>query len=122
MRIVVDKMPKTPEECPYREKQQNFAGASWIVCGMEDIDCKDTKECPFFAGESDKNAENNEKISDQKLSSEELENTIYQLEHIMMHICWHDCEKPGPWACDRKNKCDDKKAIDLAVAALKEKN
>lgn len=49
MKIVVDKMPDHPENCPYKAHRENGVGDKWIGCTLCSIVCEDTKKCPVFA-------------------------------------------------------------------------
>ena len=44
-KIMVDEMPKTPEECPF-SSEEDRSGNWW--CGMCGDYCKNTDECPFL--------------------------------------------------------------------------
>lgn len=43
MRIVVDRMPENPEDCPYCRKER-----LWIGCNVSPIVCEDTSKYPIF--------------------------------------------------------------------------
>lgn len=61
MKIIVDKMPTTPKDCPYGLKHYNYDDDSCItVCNWNDNGrmCFNTEDCPFFAvKEDDDNAQ-----------------------------------------------------------------
>lgn len=53
MKILVDEMPKTPNDCPYGEYQRNARGDSWVGCKKRSITCINTKMCPVFTEHTD---------------------------------------------------------------------
>lgn len=57
MKILVDKMPETPEKCDYSMRRTNGNGVSWIGCSLRTIACKDTNKCPVFTDCSLQNVE-----------------------------------------------------------------
>lgn len=46
MKILVDKMPETPKDCPYCIIRDD---RGWYGCDLRSISCVDTKSCPVFA-------------------------------------------------------------------------
>ena len=50
MRILVNEMPKTPEECDYSIHEFSFLGKSgeYYRCSKGSIVCEDASKCPFF--------------------------------------------------------------------------
>ena len=49
MKILVDEMPKSVEECPYSEIHWNAKGDTWLGCRYSGVTaCFDVSECPYF--------------------------------------------------------------------------
>ena len=50
MKILVDKMPKTPEECAYSNANYLFIGDPQrdFICSKGNFICENVFECPFF--------------------------------------------------------------------------
>lgn len=48
MKILVDKMPETPAECPYSDTRSTFDGTKIYNCVIDKRECKHTNECQFF--------------------------------------------------------------------------
>ena len=50
MKILVDKMPKSVEECPYSEIRGNAKGATWFGCTFHGgaNACFDVNKCRYF--------------------------------------------------------------------------
>lgn len=53
MKILVDKLPDEPKQCPYSEYRQNVKKYSWYGCSKCSLVCEIGKpgwECPVFTG------------------------------------------------------------------------
>ena len=48
MKILVDKMPESPEDCPYSILRENTLGDSWLSCTKGMCVCENIKYCRFF--------------------------------------------------------------------------
>ena len=48
MKILVDKMPESPEDCPYSILRENTFGDSWVSCTKGMCVCENIKYCRFF--------------------------------------------------------------------------
>ena len=48
MKILVNKMPESPGDCPYSILRENTLGDSWLSCTKGKRVCENTKYCRFF--------------------------------------------------------------------------
>lgn len=49
MKILVDKLPNKPQDCPHARFKDNAKGYCWYGCSIGQIVCEvDKKDCPFY--------------------------------------------------------------------------
>ena len=48
MKILVDEMPSYPIDCPHAEIEGNMEYQWWHCNYGGNVDCENTKDCPFF--------------------------------------------------------------------------
>lgn len=71
MKILVDEMPKSVEECPYSQKEGNKHGDTWFGCTYRGvIACFDVNKCPYFTSFMEKE---NTQCQVKKLLQKELQ-------------------------------------------------
>ena len=54
MKILVDKMPETPAECPYSDTRSTFNGVKIYDCILEKCECIDINKYPVLTGRKEK--------------------------------------------------------------------
>lgn len=47
MKIIVDKMPERPIDCPYRAKGPTMQ-CNYVTCSLVSSVCTDTAKCPVY--------------------------------------------------------------------------
>ena len=48
MKILVDKMPETPTDCPYSDTRSTFDGTKIYDCALGKCECTNTNKCTIF--------------------------------------------------------------------------
>ena len=60
MKVIVDKMPSKPSECPYSKDESTMDWEKhtclWNASGTRNFTCYDTGECPYFTDKKHYNA------------------------------------------------------------------
>lgn len=59
MKILVDKMPENPIDCPYSEIREKNKECWWVSCTKGSFVCEDTKNCKYFRAITDFEVEGN---------------------------------------------------------------
>lgn len=86
MKIIVDKMPDSVEQCPYSHDVDGYKEyrCTWNQCGKR---CYCTEDCPFFADDSEKRRYLGEILKYNLKSGKKLGDlTVMELRGILMEM------------------------------------